>query len=330
MRRLDIRRPANAPRHPGRRSQPAGMDAHRRGQDDAGIPHLPRGIRAGGRRDGAGGAQPTAATEAAGRDRPPLYSAQRSSAELIFVARDVPGCGHRTFYMEAPPMPAGLAGISDAAPVADDVTLETHMYRLDTGGGRVVSLVERHGGHGMVGSGVAGPAGTGTHRFGEVVVLEDVLLDLGDGPAEQAQKVPVKPVERPGPPNFTGRAWTSGANPARVRLVERGPLRTRVVLAGEEDGCSTEQEITLYEHIERAEVTLRLDWQGHKNTLVRAAYPLAVPQAVTTYETPYGSVVHGHDELPNTYRGEGSRMVQKWIDLSAGDGSGIDPAWWTP
>jgi alpha-mannosidase len=87
------------------------------------------------------------------------------------------------------------------------------------------------------------------------------------------------------------------------------------------DGCPTEQEVSLYAGLPRVEITLRLDWQGHKNTLVRAAYPLAVPQAVTTYETPYGSVVHGRDELPNTYRGEGSRLVQKWIDLSAGDGS---------
>ena len=262
--------------------------------------------------------------EEAGRDRPALYNAQRALAELLFLARDVPGAGYRTYYLEALPEPAGLAGATTPAPVADDVTLEAGPYRLAIRGGRLVSLAETGTGRELVGGGVSGPAGTGPHRFGEVVVLEDLLVDLEDGPIEQARNVPGGPAEaRPGPPppNFTGRAWTSGQQPARVVRIERGPVQTRVVLAGRVLDCPIEQEVTLYEHLPRVEVTLTLDWRGQKNALVRAAYPLAVPRAVTTYETPYGSVVHGRDELPNTYRGEGTRLVQKWIDLSAQDGS---------
>ena len=80
--------------------------------------------------------------EEAGRDRPALYNAQRASAELLFLARDVPGAGYRTYYLEALPEPAGLAGATTPAPVADDVTLEAGPYRLAIRGGRLVSLAE--------------------------------------------------------------------------------------------------------------------------------------------------------------------------------------------
>jgi alpha-mannosidase len=270
--------------------------------------------------------------EDAGRDRPALYNVRRASAEVLFVARDVPACGYRTYYLEALPAPAGLAGATERLPVQDDLILEAGAYRLAITAGRVTSLVERPTGRELVGPGVAGPAATGPHRFGEVVVLEDLLVDLEDGPIEQVQKVPGRAEARPGPqpPNFTGRAWTTAAHPARVVRIERGPVRTQVVLAGQVLGgpddaagpaCPVEQTITLYEHLPRVEVTLALDWHGKKNTLVRAAYPLAVPRATITYETPYGSVVHGRDELPNSYRGEGTRFVQKWVDFSAEDGS---------
>ena len=180
------------------------------------------------------------AVEEAGRDRPALYNVRRSSAEILFVARDVPPCGYRTYYLEALAAPAGLAGIAEAAPVADDLALETTGYRLEIAGGRIGSLVERATGRDLIGS----------------------VLD-----------------------------------------------------------CPVSQEVVLYEHLPRVELGLSVDWNGRKNTLVRAAFPLAVPEASTTYETPYGSVVHGRDELPNTYRGEGTRFVQKWIDLTAGDAS---------
>ncbi|MBI3972007.1 MAG: hypothetical protein HY332_12015 [Chloroflexi bacterium] len=264
-------------------------------------------------------------TEEAGRDRPALYGAQRASADVLFVARDVPACGYGTYYLEALPVPAGLAGATETLPVQNDLTVETATYRAQITGGRLVGLAERGTGRELVGSGVAGPAGTGPHRFGEVVVLEDLLVDLEDGPIEQTRKVapeidrPAGFVERPVPPNFTGREWTSAAHPAHVVRIERGPVRTQVVLAGQVLDCPVEHTLTLYEHLPRAELTLALDWKGKKNALVRAAYPLAVPRATTTYETPYGSVVHGRDEMPNSYRGEGTRFVQKWVDLSAGD-----------
>ena len=275
--------------------------------------------------DDAGAEAPSQllAVEEAGRDRPALYNVRRSSAEILFVARDVPPCGYRTYYLEALAAPAGLAGIAEAAPVADDLALETTGYRLEIAGGRIGSLVERATGRDLIGSGVAGPAGTGTHRFGEVVVLEDLLVDLEDGPIEQARNVPGPAEVQPGspPPNFTGRAWSTATQPARVVAVERGPVCVRVRLAGSVLDCPVSQEVVLYEHLPRVELGLSVDWNGRKNTLVRAAFPLAVPEASTTYETPYGSVVHGRDELPNTYRGEGTRFVQKWIDLTAGDAS---------
>lgn len=266
------------------------------------------------------------AFEEAGRDRPAFYGAQRAAADVLFLAPDVPGCGYRTFYLEALPEPTGPAGTTTSEPVQDDAVLETAAWHLEVRGGRVASLIDRATGREVAGASVTGPAGTGPHRFGEVVVLEDLLSDLEDGPIEQQQKEGRRVVDAQpraaGPlPNFTGRAWTSAEQPAHVRRIERGPIRTRVVLEGRVLDCPVEQEITLYEHLPRAEITLSIEWHGKKNTLVRVAFPLAVPQAITTYETPYGSVVHGRDELPNTYRGEGTRLVQKWIDLSAADGS---------
>ena len=58
---------------------------------------------------------------------------------------------------------------------------------------------------------------------------------------------------------------------------------------------------------------------GTKNTQLRLALPYNVPDGEVTYEVPFGNVVFGRDEMPNTYRGDGARWVQKWLDVSNGD-----------
>ena len=191
--------------------------------------------------DDAGGEAPSQVLswQEAGRDRPALYNAQRASAELVFLARDVPGAGYRTYYLEALPAPAGLAGATAVMPVADDVTLEAGPYRLAIRGGRLASLVETGTGRELLGAGVNGPPGTGPHRYGEVVVLEDLLVDLEDGPLEQVRNVPGGPAEaRPGPPRRTspagpGRAASSrrgwcGSSGARSRRASSWPAACRL------------------------------------------------------------------------------------------------------
>lgn len=215
-------------------------------------------------------------------------------ATVALLAEDVPASGYKVLYVR----PASLA----AAPASQASTalLENDFWQVELDGGRVQTITCKRTGRQLAAAGRSG--------FFSVVALEDLRGNLEDG------YDPWDPRENP--PNFTGREWTAQADADAAEVIEHGPVRTRLRLLSELLDCPIVQEIEMYESLPRLTLKVAIDWAGIRNRQVRLRLPFNLNGPTVTYETPYGSVVVGRDEMPGAYQGDGTRWVQKWIDLS--------------
>ena len=271
--------------------------------------------------DGQGNEMPCQVIEAqnAGDDRVDAAGMQYSRVDFAFLAKDVPSLGIKAFYLE----PRVGASDQNTRRMTMAHVVENDHFRLDVSGGMVQSLQwKRPDGDSVE------LAAKADHYFNEVVVIEDLRFDLEDSQDEQAMKVPTTDealdVQARGEQwladtNFTGREWRASDGPTQVQWVERGPLWTTVCLRSHVREAPITQQIRLHNHEPRVDLTTTIDWNGTKNTQVRLALPFNVADGAVTYEVPFGNVVFGEGEVPNTYRGDGTRWVQKWLDVSNGD-----------
>ncbi len=268
--------------------------------------------------DGQGNEMPCQVIKSqnAGDDRADFAGFGRSRVDFAFLAKDVPSLGFKTFYLEP------RVGASDQTTrrAKAATVVENDHFRLDVTGGMVKSLQWKR----EDGASVELAAGA-DHYFNEVVVLEDLRFDLEDSQDEQAMKVPTTDValevqargeDWRADTNFTGKEWRASDGPTQIQWVERGPLWTTVSLRSQVLGAPITQEIRLHNLEPRIDLITTIDWNGTKNTQLRIALPFNVSNGEVTYEVPFGNVVFGKDEMPNTYRGDGARWVQKWLDVS--------------
>lgn len=117
-------------------------------------------------------------------------------------------------------------------------------------------------------------------------------------------------------------------DPIEVKLVEKGPVRARVLVKykygqeGRQDS-SFIQEIILYHKIPLVEFRLHVDWHT-EHRLAKVAFPLNVHSDLTTYEAPYGFVTRRNPLSPRATLSERAKYEapgQKWIDHTCEDGS---------
>ncbi len=220
-------------------------------------------------------------------------------ARVSFVADDVPATGYKAFYISKSPEAERPRRTGKLRENGDGV-FETPHWRVELSAGRITSLICKRSGRELVPEDELG--------FFSLVALEDLRGNLEDGydPWDQ----------RDNPPNFTGRYWLAEAFADQAQIVEHGPVRTILRTPGRLLDSPVLHEIVLYEHMPHLHLNVVIDWAGCKNRQVRLRLPFALREPTVTYETPFGSVVFGRDEMPNTYRGDGTRWVQKWVDLS--------------
>jgi alpha-mannosidase len=115
--------------------------------------------------------------------------------------------------------------------------------------------------------------------------------------------------------------------PLDVKLVEKGPVRTRVLVKykymqeGRPDSTFA-QEIILGHGIPLIEFKLHVTWHA-EHRLAKVAFPLSVHSDFTTYEIPYGFITRRNPISPQATLAERSKYEvpgQKWIDHSSDDG----------
>jgi len=117
-------------------------------------------------------------------------------------------------------------------------------------------------------------------------------------------------------------------DPIEVKLVETGPVRTRVLVKYNfsQHGRSNStfvQEIMLYDKIPLVKFMIHADWHT-EHRLAKVAFPLNVKSDFTTYEAPYGFVSRRNPislEATLAERAKYEVPGQKWMDHTNEDGS---------
>jgi alpha-mannosidase len=113
---------------------------------------------------------------------------------------------------------------------------------------------------------------------------------------------------------YVDKAWPID-DVSELRVVETGPLRGGIEIVRRYQASTIRQRILLHARLPRIDVVTQIDWH-ERQTLVKAAFPLAVRSSRATYECAFG-----HVERP-THRNtswDAARFevpAHRWADLS--------------
>lgn len=209
-----------------------------------------------------------------------------TDVKVLFLAK-MPSVGFATFDVRTGGAPAG----GDLK--VDEKSLENSRYRVTLdGNGDVASIIDKANGNKEL---LAGPA-----------QLEFLY--------ERPQQYPAWNMDwadRQKPP----RARVTG--PAKVRVVEKGPVRVTLEVEREAEGSKFIQRIRLAAGAagDRVEYDTQIDWRS-KEVSLKQAFPLAVSNPTATYELQVGAIERGNND-PKKYE----VPAHKWFDLTDTGGS---------
>ncbi len=103
--------------------------------------------------------------------------------------------------------------------------------------------------------------------------------------------------------------------PAKIRVIERGPVRSTIEVERETNGSRFVQDISLTAGGDEVIVRNKIDWQT-KETALKASVPLANGNPNATYDIALGAIVRGNND-PKKYE----VPQHQWFDVDKPDGS---------
>ncbi|MFH1037344.1 MAG: glycosyl hydrolase-related protein [PVC group bacterium] len=206
------------------------------------------------------------------------------SKEIVFIARNVPSLGYRTYYL----LEDGEGG---TMPARSAVPGENQYYQWELSPGGFTSLTDRelnveilataksYGGKSFRGAECfsmgACDCGTGTCCCGafEVQTLTQPV------PSEDFRQM-----------SDYGVGWTE---------VEEGPVRNAFAYEVAVENCTASQKLIFYRDIKRIDCEFSMQsWNGTGYREWRMALPLNLDKGFVSYEVPMGVVQVGRDDLP--------------------------------
>nr|WSX49436.1 NEW3 domain-containing protein [Streptomyces sp. NBC_00974] len=199
-------------------------------------------------------------------------------AEVVFLARDVPSLGHRTWWLGTSPLPlsGGWEPVEPAAGPGEPSAgpaVQNEFLRAEADparGGGLARLLDRRTGQELLTAG----------EVDELVVQEeyDQHPFFEEGPWHLLPKGP-----------GTG----SGAAPARSCRAERGPIGSRIVATGRTGPVRWTRTTTLWDGLDRVELTTTVHEFDGSDQLLRLRIPADVPGALPVAETAAAVVGRG-------------------------------------
>ena len=220
----------------------------------------------------------------------------RYDREILFIGRNVPSLGYKTFQLRKQKAAAGESGLAVSG---DKLENEFFTVTVDPKSGWLKSIIDKRNGREVL-------SGEGNE-----------LQLLADYPkAWDAWNI-----------GLTGVKYPSTFRKAEV--IERGPVRivlrlTRDYLKpGTKKQFPTEdfpssfftQDVILYDGVDRIDFKNNIDWWEDK-TFLKVAFPVTVSDTVATYEIPYGTIQRSTQMRNSWEKAKVEVPARCWADLS--------------
>jgi len=217
------------------------------------------------------------------------------SAEICFIAEDIPSIGYKTYYYSPASLPASLAP-------GNMQNIENKFYKLEFTSGGLKSIYDK-----QLQKELIDPS---KFKAGEIFTMRSV----GNGAGEFAsvQQPDMERFDKTG--NYSTQWELNQSGPVFVSYQLRQPIRNAVV----------DQEVIVYHNLKRIDFhTYILNWEGVLFREYRFALPLNMTDGQVVYEVPYGVLEVGKDELKGDAgerynvpcRQTRPRGIQNWIGV---------------
>jgi alpha-mannosidase len=217
-------------------------------------------------------------------------------ANAIFIAKDVPSIGYKTYYI-VPQM------ATPKKQYYNQDEIETHFYRVELGIGGVKSIFDKELNVELL--------KTGKILGGDVFTMKSV----GNGAGEFAD------VQQPTMEGFDKVSSHSAA----WEVVERGDVFTTYKFRQPIHNAVVETKLIVYQDIKKIDFeTSLLNWEGVLYREYRFALPINMKNGQVSYEVPFGVLEVGKDEISGaageryltTCSDVHPRGVENWIGAS--------------
>ncbi|MCX6150934.1 MAG: glycosyl hydrolase-related protein [Ignavibacteriales bacterium] len=221
------------------------------------------------------------------------------SKEIIFIAKDVPSLGYKTYELRVKNEER-----RDQIQLDSKNSLENEFFKIniDLKSGWINSIVDKRNGKEIL-------KGDGN----ELQLLEDKPR------AWDAWNV-----------GLTGVKYPSTFQ--KTELIEDGSVRTVIRLfrnylkPGVQKDFPTEnfpssfftQDIILYKDLARIDFKTDVDWWEDK-TMLKVAFPLSFSDSVATYEIPYGTITRSTGNTTSWEKAQYEVPAIRWADVSSGN-----------
>ena len=192
------------------------------------------------------------------------------SAEISFIAENVPSIGYKTYYIEAVKSPDKNPSLTFTP------DFENRFFSIRFGKGGIERLYDKTLGKEIIDA--------SKFTLGEVFTMQSV--GNGAGEFSDIQQPTMEGYDKTG---YYDTKWEKiNEGPVSTSFKYRQPVKYAVV----------EEIITVYHQVKRIDFDIDIkNWQGVLYREFRAAFPLKMTNPKITYEVPMGVVEVGKDEL---------------------------------
>lgn len=225
------------------------------------------------------------------------------SAEIKFVAQNVPSVGFETYYVK----------LSDQVPAkftnSNDLIFENDFYKAKLSDGGISSIYDKELKKELIDNTI--------FNAGEIFTMKSE--GNGAGEFDAVQQPSMEGFDKTG--NYKTKWELTSDGPVFKTFKFRQPIRNAVA----------EVTVTFYNQIKKIDFNVSINnWDGTMFREYRMALPLNMKHGEIAYEVPFGVVTVGKDEIPgaageryNTLCNElHPRGIENWISAS-GNGFGV-------
>ncbi len=205
---------------------------------------------------GQGRSVPTVCDDRGREQKSQVVSSGKDSVKFVFIAKDVPGFGYKTYWIRLEREKKKRA--------SSEFSFSNEFLRVDVDFFKTGSLL----------------------RVFDNVNKRSVLTDGGLGNQLQVQK------DLTGGSaweiGLVGEK-TDIVEPSKIDVVENGDVRKVIRATYDHENSRFGQYVMLYSGIPRLDFRMEIDWK-HRNRILKIAFPVNVDSGKATYEIPFGSI----------------------------------------